>query len=160
PDDSLAIAAREGRLRRNFQGYTDDPATAIIGLGASSIGSFRQGYVQNIPATGVYEKTALEGKLAVVRGFALSDEDRMRAWVIERIMCEFGFDTADLAARFGHRAATVLAEAHTVAAGDSMIMLSDNRFEICPEARPVARTIAARFDAYLGAGAARHSAAV
>jgi len=159
-DDSLAIAAREGRLRRNFQGYTDDPATAIIGLGASSIGSFRQGYVQNIPATGVYEKTVLDGKLAAVRGFALSDEDRMRAWVIERIMCEFGFDTSELAARFGHRAAGLLAEAQAVAAGDPMIRFDAARFEICPPARPFARSIAARFDAYLGAGAARHSAAV
>jgi len=160
PDDSLAIAARAGRLRRNFQGYTDDPATAIIGLGASSIGSFRQGYVQNIPATGVYEKTALERKLAAVRGFALSDEDRMRAWVIERIMCEFGFDAAEFAARFGHRAAVILAEAQAIAAGDAMVTFNDGRFEISPEARPFARSIAARFDAYLGAGTARHSAAV
>lgn len=160
PDDSLAIAAREGRLRRNFQGYTDDPATAIIGLGASSIGSFRQGYVQNNPATGVYERTVLDGKLAAVRGFALSDEDRMRAWVIERIMCEFGFDMASLAQQFGHRAAAIVAEAQAVAAGDGLVRFNANRFEICPEARPFARSIAARFDAYLGAGAARHSAAV
>ena len=160
PDDSLAIAAKEGKLRRNFQGYTDDPATAIIGLGASSIGSFRQGYVQNVPATGVYEKTVLEGKLAAVRGFALSDEDRMRAWVIERIMCEFGFDPAELTSRFGHRAAVILAEAQAIAASDSMVRFSSGRFEICPQARPFARSIAARFDTYLAAGAARHSAAV
>lgn len=160
PGDSLAIAAAEGRLRRNFQGYTDDQATAIIGLGASSIGNFRQGYVQNIPATGVYEKTVLAGQLAVVRGFALDDEDRMRAWVIERIMCDFGFAVADLAERFGPRAAAVLAEAQAFAAGDSLIRLENGRFEIMAEARPFARSIAARFDAYFGAGGARHSAAV
>ncbi|MGV3552126.1 oxygen-independent coproporphyrinogen III oxidase [Rhizobium sp.] len=160
PDDSLAIAMAEGRLRRNFQGYTDDQATAIIGLGASSIGQFRQGYVQNNPATGVYEKTVLGGELAVVRGFELDDADRMRAWVIERVMCDFGFDVAALTGRFGGRSAAVIAEAQALAAGDPMVRFAEGRFEILPAARAFARSIAARFDAYLGAGAARHSAAV
>jgi oxygen-independent coproporphyrinogen-3 oxidase len=160
PEDSLAIAAREGRLRRNFQGYTDDQAATIVGLGASSIGSFRQGYVQNNPATGVYESTVLEGKLAAVRGFALDDEDRMRAWVIERTMCDFGFGVEELAQRFGTRSASIVAEAQAMAASDSLVILKDGRFEILPGARPFARSIAARFDAYFGAGAARHSAAV
>jgi oxygen-independent coproporphyrinogen-3 oxidase len=84
----------------------------------------------------------------------------MRAWVIERIMCDFGFDAAALAGQFGHRAAAVVAEAQAVAAGDALVRFDANRFEICPQARPFARSIAARFDAYLGAGAARHSAAV
>ena len=160
PDDSLAIAAAEGRLRRNFQGYTDDQSTAIIGLGASSIGQFRQGYVQNNPATGVYEKTVLAGGLAAVRGFELDDEDRMRSWVIERVMCDFGFAAADLVERFGHGSAGVIAEAQALAADDSMVRFGEGRFEIRPEAQPFARSIAARFDAYLGEGAARHSAAV
>lgn len=160
PGDSLAVAAAEGRLRRNFQGYTDDQATTIVGLGASSIGSFRQGYVQNIPATGVYEKTVLAGKLAAVRGFELDDDDRMRAWVIERIMCDFGFAAGELARRFGRRSAVILAEAQALANGDPMIRFEDGRFEIAAAARPFARSIAARFDAYLGAGGARHSAAV
>lgn len=160
PGDSLAIAMAEGRLRRNFQGYTDDQATAIIGLGASSIGQFRQGYVQNNPATGVYEKTVLGGELAVVRGFALEDEDRMRAWVIERVMCDFGFAAGDLIDQFGRRSAGLLAEAQAIAADDALVRFAGGRFEILPAARPFARTIAARFDAYLGAGGARHSAAV
>jgi len=160
PDDSLATAAAEGRLRRNFQGYTDDQATAIIGLGASSIGQFRQGYIQNNPATGVYEKAALASELAVVRGFELDDQDRMRAWVIERVMCDFGFCAADLMESFGDRAGTILAEAQSMAGSDPMTRFDDGRFEILSEARPFARSIAARFDAYLGAGAARHSAAV
>jgi oxygen-independent coproporphyrinogen-3 oxidase len=160
PDDSLAIAMAEGRLRRNFQGYTDDQATAIIGLGASSIGRFRQGYVQNNPATGVYERTVLGGALAAVRGFELDDEDRMRAWVIERVMCDFGFAVAELVERCGDRSASVIAEAQAVAAGDPLVRFENGRFEILPEARPFARSIAGRFDAYLGAGTARHSAAV
>ena len=160
PDDSLARAAAGGRLRRNFQGYTDDQATAIVGLGASSIGGLSEGYVQNIPATGIYEKTVLAGKLAAVRGFALDGEDRMRAWVIERIMCDFGFEADELAQRFGHRSAAILAEAQAAAGNDSMLRFEDGRFQIRAAARPFARSIAARFDAYLGAGGARHSAAV
>ncbi|MBX9456591.1 MAG: oxygen-independent coproporphyrinogen III oxidase [Rhizobium sp.] len=160
PVDSLATAADEGRLRRNFQGYTDDPATAIIGLGASSIGLLPKGYVQNVPATGIYEKSVLDGRLAAVRGFALQAEDRMRAWVIERIMCDFGFDAAELSSRFGHPAATVLAEAQALAAEDPMVRFEHGRFEILHRARPFARSIAARFDVYFGAGGARHSAAV
>lgn len=160
PEDSLAIAARQGRLRRNFQGYTDDQAPTIIGLGASSIGNFREGYVQNNPATGVYESTVLKGELAVVRGYELSDDDRMRAWVIERTMCDFGFDVEELARRYGRRSAAVIAEAQALAASDPLVVLNSGRFEILPDARPFARSIAARFDAYFGAGAARHSAAV
>jgi oxygen-independent coproporphyrinogen-3 oxidase len=160
PGDSLATAAYEGRLRRNFQGYTDDQANTIVGLGASSIGSFRQGYVQNIPATGQYEKTVLTGSLAAIRGSKLSAEDRMRAWVIERIMCDFGFSTHALTQQFGGRAATVFAEAQALAMNDENVRFENGRFEIVPAARPFARSIAAQFDAYLGSGGARHSAAV
>ncbi len=52
PDDSLAVAARDGTMRRNFQGYTDDSAEFLIGMGASSIGQTPKGHVQNMPATG------------------------------------------------------------------------------------------------------------
>ena len=84
----------------------------------------------------------------------------MRAWVIERIMCDFGFDTAELARVSAHRSAAVLAEAKALAAADPLVRFEDGRFEILAEAQPFARSIAARFDAYFGAGGARHSAAV
>jgi oxygen-independent coproporphyrinogen-3 oxidase len=160
PDDSLAIAAANGSLRRNFQGYTDDQATTIIGLGASSIGSFRQGYVQNVPATGQYEREVLEGRLAAVRGVELDKDDRMRRWVIERLMCDFGFSFDALMREFGAMAAAVIAEAQTFAAGDEFLVIRNNRFEIGEPAQPFARSIAAKFDAYLGSGAGRHSMAV
>lgn len=160
PEDSLAVAVAEGRLRRNFQGYTDEQATAVIGLGASSIGNLREGYVQNVTATGIYEKAVLRGGLAAVRGVALGADDRMRAWVIERIMCDFGFEATELARRFGQRSAVILAEARALAADDPMVRFEDGRVDILAEARPFARSIAARFDAYVAAGGARHSAAV
>jgi oxygen-independent coproporphyrinogen III oxidase len=162
PEDSLAIAAREGRLARNFQGYTDDQATALIGLGASSIGRLPQGYVQNIPATGMYQKTVEQGRLAVARGIELSADDLMRAWVIERIMCDYTLSFDELGKRFGSLAAQVIAEAQDLVAGDPdrHVEIIDGCLTIAPEAWPFARSIACRFDAYLANGRGRHSIAV
>jgi oxygen-independent coproporphyrinogen-3 oxidase len=79
PDDELCIAAREGRLHRNFQGYTTDDADALIGIGASSIGKLPQGFVQNAPDMGHYARSTAAGKFATVKGLALTDDDRLRA---------------------------------------------------------------------------------
>ncbi|MDO6963278.1 oxygen-independent coproporphyrinogen III oxidase [Rhizobium alvei] len=162
PDDKLAIAAREGTLTRNFQGYTDDQATALIGLGASAIGRLPQGYIQNIPATGMYQKAVEQGVLAAARGFELSDDDRMRAWAIERIMCDFALDFDELVKRFGSAASQIIAEAQDLVASDSdrHVSIADSRLVVAPEAQPFVRSIAARFDAYLANGKGRHSVAV
>ncbi|MBT1159077.1 oxygen-independent coproporphyrinogen III oxidase [Aminobacter anthyllidis] len=162
PGDSLAVAARAGTLRRNFQGYTTDQADALIGLGASSIGLLPHGYVQNMPATGEYERRVLAGGLATVRGFALSNADRMRGWVIERLMCDFAFSRCELLSRFGEAARAVIAEAELLAAGDrdGVFARSGNRFVVTERGKPFVRSIAAHFDAYLGQGTARHSVAV
>ena len=87
PDDSMAVAAREGRLRRNFQGYTDDGAETLIGFGASSIGQFRQGFVQNQTATGEYQRMTEAEGLTVVRGLAFSEEDRLRGYAHHVRLC-------------------------------------------------------------------------
>nr|WP_210297042.1 oxygen-independent coproporphyrinogen III oxidase [Gellertiella hungarica] len=162
PADTLAIAAREGTLRRNFQGYTDDAADALIGMGASSIGQLPQGYVQNIPATGEYERMVDEGGLAAVRGIALSDDDRLRADVIERIMCSFGFRFSDIRNRHGALAEAVIAEAKAFAAAgrDGLCRIESDGFWLTETGKPFARVAAARFDTYLGNGKGRHSVAV
>lgn len=162
PGDSLAVAARNGTLRRNFQGYTDDQADALIGLGASSIGQLPQGYAQNIVATGEYLRRVEAGELAVVRGYALTAEDRARAWVIERVMCDFGFSFADLARRHPGWAATISAEAQAFVAGDrdGLCRIDGDRFGLTATGRPFARTVAAVFDAHLSTGRGRHSIAV
>src|SRR5262249_22135102 len=71
PDDDLAIAARTGKLHRNFQGYTTDGADALIGLGASAIGRLPQGFVQNAPAIGTYSAAIDAGRHATAKGVAL-----------------------------------------------------------------------------------------
>lgn len=162
PSDRMAIAAREGRLRRNFQGYTDDAAEALIGLGASSIGQLPQGYVQNMPATGEYQRMADAGGLTAVRGIAVSDEDRLRRRVIEEIMCRFTVSFPELRSEFGNAVDDIVAEARAFAQSnqDRICLIEDDHFVITEAGRPFARTIAAVFDSYLSNGKGRHSIAV
>lgn len=162
PTDSMAIAAREGRLRRNFQGYTTDPADALIGLGASSISQLPQGYVQNMAATGEYQRMVKTGGLAAVRGIALTEDDRARASVIEQIMCAFGFSFAALRQVFPHDAELIISEAKFFAASDrdGLCRIENDYFALTPTGRTFARSVAAVFDCYLSKGKARHSIAV
>lgn len=162
PDDRMAIAAREGRLRRNFQGYTDDAAEALIGLGASSIGQLPQGYVQNMPATGEYQRMADAGGLAAVRGIEVSEDDRLRRRVIEEIMCRFAMSFSELRQEFGDAVDAIATEAKSFALSnqDRICFIEGDRFGITDAGRPFARTIAAIFDSYLANGKGRHSIAV
>lgn len=103
PGDPLAAARETGRLRRCLGGYTDDPVDAVIGLGASSISRFRQGYVQNHVSTTRYCESADTAPSRA--GLALSLEDRVRARAIEMLMCDFALDLRALGAEFGDFAA-------------------------------------------------------
>ncbi|MGB8622317.1 MAG: oxygen-independent coproporphyrinogen III oxidase, partial [Paracoccaceae bacterium] len=87
--DGLDVARRSGRLRRNFQGYTDDTAEVLIGLGASSISRFPQGYAQNLSPTSQYTARIREGRFATGRGHVFSEEDKLRGRMIEALMCDF-----------------------------------------------------------------------
>ncbi|MEX3009895.1 oxygen-independent coproporphyrinogen III oxidase [Hoeflea sp. TYP-13] len=161
--DKLSRADRNGDLNRNFQGYTTDNADALIGMGASSIGRMPQGYVQNTPSTHDYQRRVdTEGGLATVRGLELSDDDHMRGWLIERLMCDFRFSSAELVERFGQLAVTVIEEAEALANADDngLFVRSGGTFQITESGRPYVRTIAAEFDRYLQKGTARHSVSV
>ncbi|MBB4954114.1 oxygen-independent coproporphyrinogen-3 oxidase [Agrobacterium vitis] len=162
PDDSMAIAAKNGCLRRNFQGYTTDAADALIGLGASSISQLPQGFVQNMAATGEYQRMVKAEGLAAVRGIALSSDDRARALVIEQIMCQFGFSFAQLRQTFPQDADLIIMEAKVFAGNDrdGLCTIKDDYFALTPVGRTFARSVAAVFDCYLSSGKARHSIAV
>ena len=95
PGDSLALARQDGRLRRNFQGYTDDSADTLIGLGASAIGRMPQGFAQNAVPTRDYLARIAENRLATSKGYVFTEEDRFRADIIERIMCDLAVDLPD-----------------------------------------------------------------
>lgn len=87
PSDSLTKAAHSGALRRNFQGYTDDPCAYLIGLGASAISSFPQGYWQNAVATAAYTQRVRQDGTAAQKGIELEDEDKIIAQMISDLMC-------------------------------------------------------------------------
>jgi oxygen-independent coproporphyrinogen III oxidase len=161
-DDALARAARAGRLRRNFQGYTDDAPDALIGLGASSIGSLPQGHVQNAVPIGDHARRVAAGRLPAVRGVALMAEDRMRGWVIERLMCDLSFPVGELQARYGRSADSILAQAARLTQHEfrGLVGLDDRRFAVTEQGRPLIRSVCAAFDAYFAPVAQRHSAAV
>lgn len=162
PDDSLAIAARTGTLHRNFQGYTTDRAPALLGFGASAISNLPQGYVQNVTATGEYIRTATSHGLAVARGIALDADDRLRSWVIERLMCDFAVPLDELVDRFGPQADQVLQEMRYSALcdGDDLVRFDGTTYAVTERGRPFVRSIASTFDTYLAGGAGRHSVAV
>jgi len=160
PSDGLAVAQRDGRLRRNFQGYTDDTAVALIGLGASSISRFSQGFAQNASATSQYTAAVREGRFTTGRGHVFTDEDKLRARMIESLMCDFRIDSAELIDRFGVSRSRLDAMYKDAAdAFEGLPRLTASGFEIPPEARPLTRMIARAFDAY-DLSKAGHSSAV
>jgi len=161
PDDALATAARRGSLHRNFQGYTDDNCPVLIGLGATAISRFPGGYTQNHPATAAYAAQVRAGKLATVRGISLTEDDLLRAELIERIMCDFRVDIDDLVSK--HRLPTIfsreLARVDQLAA-QGMVRRSGRRIEVTQKGQPFVRIVASVFDRYLEEKATRHSMAV
>lgn len=160
--DPLATAASAGLLRRNFQGYTADPADVLIGVGASAIGRLPQGYVQNAAQTAHWQRVVQRGELATVRGKQLSPEDRLRGAVIEQIMCSFEVDLdsvgADLRIEADHLAGWRSALAPLV--GDGLVRIEGSRISVAPEYHAFVRHVAAAFDSYLNTGEGRHSMAV
>ncbi len=160
--DSLAVAARDGRLRRNFQGYTDDAATIMLPLGPSSIGQFADGYVQNEVATGLYTKRIESGELPLARGLLVSPSDKMRGAVIERLMCDFSFSFAEMKEQFGEDIEPLLNEAMRIPASElgELCEIVSGRFAMKAEARSLVRLVASRFDAWFLAAPQRYSAAV
>ncbi|MEK7245308.1 MAG: oxygen-independent coproporphyrinogen III oxidase [Pseudomonadota bacterium] len=162
PDDSLARALDDGRLRRNFQGYTDDGAEILIGFGASAIGQFPQGYVQNAVPFHAYDAAIAAGRLAAQRGVALAPKDRLRRAVIERLMCDMKADLALLARAHGFPEDAFAAECAALApmVADGFVEVAGSVVRIPEAGRFFMRTIAAEFDSYLGTGEGRHSRAV
>jgi oxygen-independent coproporphyrinogen III oxidase len=148
------------RLHRNFQGYTTDAQETLIGLGATSIGRTEQGYVQNITETGAWARAVRAGTLPVAKGIALNPDDRLRAWVIERIMCDGAVDTEAAARRFNVAADWAEAEllALTPLEADGILERHGGRITLTPEApaRLVSRLVqsgrarSAAFDTYFG----------
>ena len=149
PDDGLARAQRAGTMRRNFQGYTEDGSEILIGLGASAISRYPQGYAQNAPATSEYQKAIASGALATARGHRFGEEDLIRGRMIEMLLCDFAIDLAQIAALPGAGPETADRLLQPLLDEfEGLVERTPERFVILPHARALARIIARRLDAY------------
>jgi oxygen-independent coproporphyrinogen-3 oxidase len=155
PDDDLAIAAREGRLHRNFMGYTTRPAPDAVGAGISAIGDVRGAFAQNHKTLARYYQAIDAGTLPIERGYALSEDDRLRRYVIAELMCNFHLSRAAVEARFGinfgayfARELLQLAAADGPAA-DGLLTMDDESLTVTPHGRLFVRNVCMTFDRYL-----------
>jgi oxygen-independent coproporphyrinogen-3 oxidase len=158
----MAVALEAGDLRRNFQGYTTDAAGTLLGLGASAIGHLPQGFAQNITAEVAWRAAVAAGRLPVARGVALTDEDRFRGEIIERLMCDLSVDLEAVCARHG-RAVSDLSDSVTRLApfvGDGLVRFDGRILRIEGYGRLVVRSVCAAFDTYFDPGVVRHSKAL
>ena len=162
PNDELSKAAREGRLHRNFQGYTTDAVSTLIGLGASSISRLPQGYARNSPDVATWRERVATGAFATIRGFELSGEDRFRGEIIERLMCDLAVDLIEVCAKHGRSLDEVAADLESLARpiGDFLVRLDGGRLEMTEFGHPFVRMVARAFDRRSATTGEGHSRAV
>jgi len=159
-EDGLAVAQANGTLRRNFQGYTDDTSDVLIGVGASSISRFPQGYAQNAPATSAHTGKIREGRFSISRGHAFKDDDKLRSRLIEALMCDFQINSQEIIDTFGISQTALQDVYRPLLEGFSdMLEVTAQGIFIPEKARPLTRMMARALDIY-GLDKAGHSSAI
>jgi len=147
PGDSLVDAARTNATRRNFQGYTDDGCSTLLGLGASSI-SRVGGYFQNAPRTADYAKSVAEGRLPITRQHEWTDDDRLRGRMIELLLCDFGINLPRLRSEFPSLGSLQVELMACTAKFGDIVRLDETGLWMTPGSEPLVRAVAQFFDAY------------
>ena len=162
PDDPMARSLSTGKLRRNFQGYTTDQAETMIGVGATSIGRTPSGYVQNIAETGAWTRAVESGQLPIGKGYVFKEQDQLRGFVIEKLMCQSAVDLKAAGRRFGY--ASNWYDEHLVdikeLAQDGLLRFEDGVLTLTETGSLMARVVASVFDEYLPTSSARHAVSV
>ncbi len=151
PPDSLAQAARDGSLRRNFQGYSTHGGLDLIGLGVSAISDVAGVLSQNTPQVDVYRERLRQGQLATVRGLVRDADDRLRAEVIERIMCHGRVEWSDIEASHGSESMACLKPsilALQPLVEIDAVRLTPERLEVTEAGRLLLRAVAMAFDTW------------
>ena len=158
--DPLYHASEQGKLRRNFQGYTDDQSQTLIGLGASAISHFRQGYIQNAVATSAYQDRIENGGLAGHKGYQMTAQDDLIASMIESLMCRFSIHEQSMRERFPEQAALIRSTVISLMTRfPDVFFIGETGLEMEAEARPLVRIVASHVDKF-ASGAVAHSAAI
>jgi oxygen-independent coproporphyrinogen-3 oxidase len=152
PQDPLSIAKRQGRLHRNFQGYSTQPDCDLVSLGVSAIGSIGANYVQNAKNLDEYEDLLNQGRLPVVRGIALSRDDLTRRSIIMALMCQGQVDFESIESahllNFKESFAKELAQLQPMTE-QGLVRLTDQAIEVTELGWYFVRAIAMVFDRYV-----------
>jgi len=156
PDDDLAIAQAQGQLHRNFQGYTTQPESDLIGFGMTAISMLHHVYSQNHKGLRDFYRAIDGGALPIARGITLSRDDILRRAVIMELMCQFQLSKAAIEAKyhlsfdqdFDDYFARERQDLEALAA-DGLVRLTPNHIEVLPAGRLLIRNVAAVFDTYL-----------
>ncbi len=153
PEDELARARYEGRLTRNFMGYTVSRGTDMVGLGITAIGDVGGAYVQNAHKLSVHARALAAGRLPLERGYKRTVDDEIRREVITALMCNFRLDSVAVAARFGidfeRYFAPELRELERGPAADGLVRLEGSRIELTALGERFVRNVCMIFDRYL-----------
>jgi oxygen-independent coproporphyrinogen-3 oxidase len=154
PQDALAVAKRQGRLHRNFQGYSTQPDCDLIGLGVSAIGRVGPTYSQNAKTLEEYCDRLDQGELPVVRGLALSRDDLLRRSVIMALMCQGSVEFESINLSWLIDFASYFAAEVEVLEGmaeQGLVTVDDHRIQVTSMGWYFARGVAMVFDRYLQA---------
>jgi oxygen-independent coproporphyrinogen-3 oxidase len=152
PDDELTLAQQQGRLQRNFQGYSTHRECDLVGLGVSSIGKVGDSYAQNLKTIPAWQAAVHNGELPIWRGVTLGTEDRLRRSIIESIMCHGELRYDDYEQRYGIEFSEhFMPEVQSLdqLERDGLIELQAEGFTVTPAGRLLLRNIAMVFDEYL-----------
>lgn len=162
PDDPMAIAFKAGKLHRNFQGYTVDESSALIGFGPSAIGTLPNAYIQNTPAIHEYSRNVAAGNFAIHKGIAMSEDDIIHRAIIERLMCDNSVDLGVIGNKYNKDMQYFAAdlEGLTPFIDDGLAIYENNTITMTREGEPLVRCVAALFDQYFRIGAGKYSKAI
>jgi oxygen-independent coproporphyrinogen-3 oxidase len=152
PEDELARAKKEGRLRRNFQGYAVVPGDDVLGFGISAIGDVRGAMFQNEKKLSRYRDLVEEGLLPAVRGIVRSRDDEIRADVIHRLMCNFVVDVAAVEERWGLNFRDYFApdlELLVPYREEGLVLVEEDSIRATPTGELFVRNLAMCFDRYM-----------
>ncbi len=152
PDDELAIALRDKKLYRNFQGYSTHAGADLYGFGITSISQIGRSYSQNVKKENEYFTLLNDSRLPVERGYYLSDDDLLRRHVITKIMCDFELDFGEVEKLYPvefEKYFAVSIEGLKEFMDDGLVKLSDRKIVITEIGRLLIRNIAMNFDKYI-----------
>ena len=148
PDNALVKADLEGRLRRNFQGFTEDIADATLGFGASAISEVGGLYAQNAKGLADYYRRIDRQALATTRGLALSPRERVIGAAIRELLCRGAVDIAPVLSAASPAEAFAICARLEALEADGVITWEGDRLAIAKAARPFSRIVAMALDPY------------